>query len=475
MINSFQTDFDTRQRKTQQETLYMGETVDLVASLTRDGVPLSLTGCTVQGLYQPASKKGSDDWYAVEAEIVQNRVVVHWNASYQTEEDRKYYIWALVRGTGEDVAYPCMWVLDTAYSPSWPVSEIHPLPKMLDFSQYTLVNDPWLRVTHVDADTDQVAQNVTFTGTVEVSSMTIGSTDLEEALTAITAAVAALDDKVALEATSQQVLGRLDNATYGLNAINSKAALAVSNSADAKSVLENAGYGNQAIKAAVDSRASQSSVDAIKSTVDGITIPTDYAKEATVQGVATNAQTAATYSQANNNLLTSPNGLASIHATVKSKASQTSVDAIGTKVDSIKSTVEGITIPTDYAKEATLTAVGRTVDDTNTRAHSIYQYIDGVIYPLETNINYHVNGLREGTHPINSVLADILSDGQGTNTTVNGIYDVVDNGTYGNSAIKTAVDIVGTNVTSVKTTVEDNNDKLGDLATALDIINGEVL
>ena len=143
MINSFQTDFETRERKTQQEQLYTGEAVDLVATLTRDGVPLSLTGCTVRGIYQPASQRNSGDWYEVPAEIVNNRVVVHWSADYEGGGNSKYLVWALVEGSGNDVAYPCSWMLSMAYSPSYPVGELHPIPHTIDFSQYELLNAPW--------------------------------------------------------------------------------------------------------------------------------------------------------------------------------------------------------------------------------------------------------------------------------------------------------------------------------------------
>lgn len=228
MINSFQTEFDTRSRKNQQEVLFDGESCDLVACLERDGVPLDLAGCTVTGLYQPESMKGkSDSWYEVPTEIQQNRVIVHWDTTYQMQGERKYYIYALVVNVqGEDVAYPCSWILELANSPSFPVDPVQPIPKMLDFSQYTLVNDKWLRVEHVNPTTDQVAQNVHFTGDVVIENLDILDPelkeqidDIQEKVTDIQGTVDGIDGKVALEATSQDIKGRLTNATTGLAAI----------------------------------------------------------------------------------------------------------------------------------------------------------------------------------------------------------------------------------------------------------------
>ena len=192
MINSFQTVFETRERKNQQERLFAGESADLVASLTRDGVPLSLTGCTVRGIYQPASKRGTGEFYAVPAEIVEDRVVVHWSADREGGGNTRYWVWGLVEGAG-GVAYPCSWILDVAYSPSYPVGELpDPIPETLDFSKYNLLNDPWLRVTHL-AGGDEVPQDVNFTGDVTMEgdvtmgSVSVGGTDLKAALDGIKA------------------------------------------------------------------------------------------------------------------------------------------------------------------------------------------------------------------------------------------------------------------------------------------------
>lgn len=373
MINEFATLFEARERKQQIERIYRGESVDLVGRVLSDGVPISLENYSVSGIYQPTVSAGDTKFYELSAEVVDNeKVVVHWTYDNDWGED-SYQIWALMKKVDEE-AYPLSWRLDLAYSPSWPINpEPGPLPKSLDFAEYTLINAPWLpaRQTNIGYDVDT---DVQINGDLSANEIRIGAEPLSGAI------VEAVDTAV------RESIGTVDGKIDSLSG--------------------------------------------------------------DIAGVAANAQTAATYAQANNNLLTSPNGLSAIHATVKSKASQTSVDAIGTKVDSIKSTVEGITIPTDYAKEATLNAYGQVVTDTNNRVQSIFQYIDGVIYPLETDIKYQVNGLKDGTHPVNIVLSDIRQDGQDTNTTVNAIDNVVTNGTYGNQAIKTKLDTTDTHATS---------------------------
>lgn len=190
MINRFATTFETRECKDQQERLFAGESVDLVASMTRDGVPLSLSGCTVRGIYQPESKKGTGDFYGVPAEIVGDTAVVHWTADREGGGNTKYRVWALVEGGENNVAYPCSWTLSVAYSPSYPVGELpDPIPETIDFSKYTLVNDPWLRVTHLSAGHDEVPQDVDFTGAVTMDVVIIDDMDLKEAVEGIESAI----------------------------------------------------------------------------------------------------------------------------------------------------------------------------------------------------------------------------------------------------------------------------------------------
>lgn len=328
MINEFATLFEARERKQQIERIYRGESVDLVGRVLSDGVPISLENYSVSGIYQPTVSAGDTKFYELSAEVVDNeKVVVHWTYDNDWGAD-SYQIWALMKKVGEE-AYPLSWRLDLAYSPSWPINpEPGPLPKSLDFAEYTLINAPWLpaRQTNIGYDVDT---DVYINGDLSANQIRIGSEPLSGAI------VEAVDTAV------RESIG----------------------------------------------------------TVDG-------------------------------------------------------------KIDSIKTTVEGITIPTDYAKEATLNSYGQVMTDTNSYAQNTYRYIDGVIYPLETDIKYQVNGLRDGTHPVNVVLGDIQQDGQATNTTVNAVNNVVSNGTYGNQAIKTKLDTTDTHATSAAQQAKNSYDIL---------------
>lgn len=396
MINEFATLFEARERKQQIERIYRGESVDLVGRVLSDGVPISLENYSVSGIYQPTVSAGDTKFYELSAEVVDNeKVVVHWTYDNDWGQD-SYQIWALMKKVDEE-AYPLSWRLDIAYSPSWPINpEPGPLPKSLDFAEYTLINAPWLpaRETNIGYDVDT---DVHINGDLSANEIRIGSEPLSGAI------VEAVDTAV------RESIGTVDG-----------------------------------------------KIDSISGDI---------------AGVAANAQTAATYAQANNNLLTSPNGLSSIHATVKSKASQTSVDAIGTKVDSIKTTVE--------STNAAVTG--------ENGVSGIYRYIDQILYPLETNINYHVNGLAAGTHPVNMVLADLQTAASNIYAAADTTYSYVSDNGYGLPAIKSAIDAISipSDYAKQATLVSVSGDlrtdylsvsgMLGDVAAALDIINGEAV
>ena len=140
-INYFETSFEARDRRFQIEKLYHGETVDLVGTVTTDGVPKNITGYSVSGVFQPTSQQGSEDFYELSADIVENKVVVHWEKGKDFGEP-SYMVWALLTD-GDDASYPIAWRLDMAYSPSFPLSDLAPIPKAIDFSKYELLNAPW--------------------------------------------------------------------------------------------------------------------------------------------------------------------------------------------------------------------------------------------------------------------------------------------------------------------------------------------
>lgn len=140
-INIFETSFEARDRRYQVEKLYHGETVDLVGVITTDGVLKNITGYSVQGVFQPTTKQGTDEFYELSADIVDNKVIVHWDKGKDFGEP-SYMVWALLTD-GDDASYPIVWRLDMAYSPNFPLSALDPIPKTIDFSKYELLNAPW--------------------------------------------------------------------------------------------------------------------------------------------------------------------------------------------------------------------------------------------------------------------------------------------------------------------------------------------
>ena len=163
-INEFHTLFDARERKVQTEKIYQGETVDLVAKITNDGVDADLTGYSVTGYYQPTEYQGTDQasvFYSVNAEISNGKVIVHWTTDNDFGKG-PYQIWALLNKTG-DQSYPVCWRLNLAHSPGYPAGETpEPIPQVLDFSQYELLNAPWLPLTG-----GTVTGNVTVNGVLD--------------------------------------------------------------------------------------------------------------------------------------------------------------------------------------------------------------------------------------------------------------------------------------------------------------------
>lgn len=147
-LNSFSTVFEARERKFQTEKIFQGEDVDLVARITNDGVPQDLTGYSVTGYYQPTDYLGTDQaslFYSLTAEISQDKkeVIVHW--TYDKDFGKQgYIIWALLTKDSEHV-YPVSWKVNLAHSPGYPAGETpEPIPQVLDFNNYELLNAPWL-------------------------------------------------------------------------------------------------------------------------------------------------------------------------------------------------------------------------------------------------------------------------------------------------------------------------------------------
>lgn len=141
MINSFETLFEARERKFQQERLFRGESVDLVAKITTDGTLDSLTGYSISGVYQSIDDPEGLT-YSVPAEISNGKAILHWTDENDFGKSA-YNVWGLLTKDGK-AAYPICWRLNFAHSPSYPLSAIDPLVRVIDFENYDLLNAPWI-------------------------------------------------------------------------------------------------------------------------------------------------------------------------------------------------------------------------------------------------------------------------------------------------------------------------------------------
>ena len=119
MINVFETKFEARERRQQIEHLFHGETVDLVASITTDGVPNELNGYSVSGFYQ--STTDTTTWHTLDGQIANGKVVLHWTPDKDIGCN-VYNVWVCLTKNSER-SYPGFWRLNMAYSPSVETTE----------------------------------------------------------------------------------------------------------------------------------------------------------------------------------------------------------------------------------------------------------------------------------------------------------------------------------------------------------------
>lgn len=152
MINSFETLFEARERKFQQERLFRGESVDLVAKITTDGILDNLSGYSISGVYQPVGDNPEGLTYTVNAEISNGKVILHWTDENDFGKNA-YNVWGLLTKDGKGT-YPIAWRLNFADSPSYPLSAIDPLVRIINFDNYDLLNAPWIPLSGGVMDAD---------------------------------------------------------------------------------------------------------------------------------------------------------------------------------------------------------------------------------------------------------------------------------------------------------------------------------
>lgn len=151
MINSFETLFEARERKFQQERLFRGESVDLVARITTDGVLDNLSSYAISGVYQ-AVDDPEGQIYSINSEISNGKAILHWTDENDFGKNA-YNVWGLLTKDGK-AAYPIAWRLNFAHSPSYPLSAIDPLVRTIDFDNYDLLNAPWIPLSGGVMDAD---------------------------------------------------------------------------------------------------------------------------------------------------------------------------------------------------------------------------------------------------------------------------------------------------------------------------------
>ena len=123
-------------------TLGHGENADLVTSISSCGIPVCLEGYTVEAIFQPESAWGTENYYEVPCEIVGDVAVVHWSHTQDNGDDR-VKIWVNFSKDGE-VSYPAMYQLALYVTPGFDPSVIEKIPRVIDFSQISVLNAPWV-------------------------------------------------------------------------------------------------------------------------------------------------------------------------------------------------------------------------------------------------------------------------------------------------------------------------------------------
>ena len=466
MINSFGTTFEAREDKLQIENAFHGECIDFVAKVTTDGVPNELQYYTVHGMYQAADTLSADVWYPIQAALSGNSVVLHWTPANELGSD-SYLIYCLMEKPNE-TAYPLVWRLNLQHSPGYPANPVDPIPHQIDFSQYDLLNAPWIEAT--ETDTEWVVDKIIKVAGLDLDSLSaqdvvIAGGSLFDAVSSINANIDLLSNDVSegfgalsndLTACCDGMNSKVDSlsATMGseFTATNAKidaivipefptdyakeSTLTAIGDEIVQSIGESVGTDISAIKAsfaAIDDKATHISSDvaSIKTTVEGIVIPDDYATATQVQNVADSIGHTEDALEA-----------LSTHSDAISASLNASLSGVSSTALRIESKVDAITIPTDYAKEATLSVVSANVLSTYNKANSAEQGVWMVKDCVDNKSDLYANVLSAANKAANSnaLLNDYDIGLESIKFKANDIFDAITDDTYRLHNIENIVD-----------------------------------
>lgn len=172
MTNSlikYNTTFESTNNLPMQIVLGHGENADLVANFTDNGIPVSLSGYTARALFQPKSQWGTDNWYECPCEISGDTATAHWGDAYDNG-DNAVKLFMHLSKDGK-VAYPAIYNIGLFATPGYTPGSIEPVQKTLDFSEYELVNAPWVETSDYSSDLSSIRSDISGLDGVAVKSI----------------------------------------------------------------------------------------------------------------------------------------------------------------------------------------------------------------------------------------------------------------------------------------------------------------
>lgn len=510
MINSFKTVFEAREDKFQIENFFHGETVDLVAKVTTDGVPNSLQYYTAKGMYQPSDTLSTDVWYPLSASLSGDCVIMHWTPANDLGCD-SYIVYCLLEKPNE-TSYPLTWRINLEYSPGYPANPVQPIPQQIDFSQYDLLNAPWIEAT--ETDTEWVVDKIIKVPGLDLDSLSvqnivISGGSLFDAVSSVNQNITDLSSETngKLDALSND----LSECCEGMNGkVDSLSTTLTSDFAETNAKIDAIDIPTDYAKEATLTNVS-SDVASIKETVEAISIPTDYAKENSVSAVIDaidqivipiDYAKEATVGSLSTSLGNSLESL-STHSDEISASLYGSVATVASTASRIESKVDAITIPTDYAKESTVNSlsvsIGNSIGATESALESLSTHsdqisaslhdsleevsstalrieskIDAISLPTDyakeatvkalsgtivlsanaikddtADIRSSVNDPMYGLVPIKTIVDNAASDASYAKAYAGDASSILNNGTYGNEALKSAINSVASSVNQI--------------------------